>query len=41
METRYAAYFPQFIEQGIGAELLDPELAKFDLTKLEERSRPA
>ena len=34
METRYAAYFPQFIEQGIAAELLDPELAKFDLAKL-------
>jgi len=34
METRYAAYFPQFIEKGIKAELLDPELAKFDLQKL-------
>src|SRR4051812_34334861 len=34
METRYAVYFPQFIEQGIAAELLDPELAKFDLQKL-------
>ena len=28
METRYAAYFPQFIERGIEAELLDPELAQ-------------
>ena len=34
METRYAAYFPQFIEKGIAAELLDPELAKFDLPRL-------
>src|SRR5262245_33767972 len=34
MEARYAAYFPQFIEKGIAAELLDPELARFDLNKL-------
>src|SRR5216117_313202 len=34
METRYAAYFPQCIERGIAAELLDPELARFDLDKL-------
>ncbi|HKU47854.1 MAG TPA: ribonucleotide reductase N-terminal alpha domain-containing protein, partial [Burkholderiales bacterium] len=34
METRYASYFPQFIEKGIAAELLDPELAKFDLPRL-------
>ena len=34
MESRYAAYFPQFIEQGIAAELLDPELARFDLARL-------
>jgi ribonucleoside-diphosphate reductase alpha chain len=34
METRYASYFPQFIERGIAAELLDPELAKFDLNRL-------
>jgi ribonucleoside-diphosphate reductase alpha chain len=34
METRYAAYFPQFIARGVAAELLDPELAKFDLAKL-------
>jgi ribonucleoside-diphosphate reductase alpha chain len=34
MESRYAAYFPQFIEKGIAAELLDPELARFDLAKL-------
>src|SRR2546427_4520819 len=34
MATRYAVYFPQFIERGIAAELLDPELARFDLNKL-------
>ena len=34
MEARYASYFAQFIERGIGAELLDPELAKFDLGRL-------
>src|SRR3989442_13159660 len=31
MATRYAAYFPQFIERGIAAELLHPELAPFEL----------
>ena len=34
MESRYAVYFSQFIERGIAAELLDPELAKFDLARL-------
>jgi ribonucleoside-diphosphate reductase alpha chain len=34
MEARYAEYFPQFIARGIAAELLDPELAKFDLDRL-------
>ncbi len=34
MDTRYAVYFPQFIERGIEAELLVPELAKFDLERL-------
>src|SRR5687768_13971751 len=34
METRYAAYFPQFIARGVEAELLDPELGKFDLHAL-------
>jgi ribonucleoside-diphosphate reductase alpha chain len=34
MEARYATYFPQFIQTGIAAELLDPELAKFDLARL-------
>jgi len=34
MVTRYAAYFPGFIRRGIEAELLDPELAKFDLARI-------
>jgi ribonucleoside-diphosphate reductase alpha chain len=34
METRYASYFAAFIERGVAAELLDPELARFDLTRL-------
>src|SRR5438132_11481455 len=34
MATRYATYFPQFVDRGIAAELLDPELARFDLSKL-------
>jgi ribonucleoside-diphosphate reductase alpha chain len=34
MTTRYASYFPQFVEKGIAVELLDPALAKFDLVRL-------
>jgi ribonucleoside-diphosphate reductase alpha chain len=34
MDARYATYFPAFIERGIAAELLDPELARFDLVQL-------
>jgi ribonucleoside-diphosphate reductase alpha chain len=34
MATRYAEYFPSFIKKGIEAELLDPELAQFDLARL-------
>jgi ribonucleoside-diphosphate reductase alpha chain len=34
MATRYADYFPQFIKQGIQADLLDERLARFDLLKL-------
>jgi ribonucleoside-diphosphate reductase alpha chain len=31
MEARYAQYLPQFVEQGIAAELLDERLAQYDL----------
>ncbi len=34
MQQRYAAYFPQCIQRGIAAELLDPELGRFDLPRL-------
>ncbi|TAK84045.1 MAG: ribonucleoside-diphosphate reductase subunit alpha [Betaproteobacteria bacterium] len=34
MEARYATYFPQLIQRGIAAELLDPELGRFDLISL-------
>ena len=34
MKQRYAEYFPGFIKRGIDAELLDPELAHFDLPRL-------
>jgi ribonucleoside-diphosphate reductase alpha chain len=34
MATRYATYFPALIARGIEAELLNPELARFDLIQL-------
>jgi ribonucleoside-diphosphate reductase alpha chain len=34
MATRYAEYFPTYIQRGVGAELLDEKLAQFDLVKL-------
>jgi ribonucleoside-diphosphate reductase alpha chain len=34
MQQRYPEYFPQFVERGIQAELLDQRLANFDLRKL-------
>jgi ribonucleoside-diphosphate reductase alpha chain len=34
MAKRYAAYFAEFIRRGIEAELLDAELAKFDLARI-------
>jgi ribonucleoside-diphosphate reductase alpha chain len=34
MHTRYADYFPQFIDTGVRAELLDPRLQQFDLAQL-------
>src|SRR5450759_4582478 len=34
MATRYAAYFPKFIKQGIAAELLDARMGQFDLKRL-------
>ena len=34
MRTRYAEYFPRFIDRGIGAGLLDPRLRSYDLEAL-------
>jgi ribonucleoside-diphosphate reductase alpha chain len=34
MQARYPGYFAEFIRRGIEAELLDPELARFDLARL-------
>src|SRR4051794_30000993 len=34
MHARYAGYFPQFISQGIAADLLDERLSRFDLKSL-------
>ena len=34
MTDRYADYFPDFIKEGIDAELLDERLAQFDLPRL-------
>jgi ribonucleoside-diphosphate reductase alpha chain len=34
MAKRYAEYFPRFVKRGIGAELLDPRLAEFDLKRI-------
>ncbi len=36
----YAEYFPRFIKQGIGAELLDEKLAQFDLARLGAALKP-
>ncbi len=40
METRYAGYFAQFVRHGIAAELLDPELGKFNLSILGKALKP-
>jgi ribonucleoside-diphosphate reductase alpha chain len=40
MATRYGEYFPEYVSRGIKAELLDPELARFDLGKLAAALRP-
>ncbi|RJG41663.1 ribonucleoside-diphosphate reductase subunit alpha [Mesorhizobium sp. DCY119] len=41
MGERYASYFPEFIATGIKAELIDPELGRFDLARLGAALRPA
>lgn len=34
MDKAYRAYFPEYLKQGIAAELLNPELLSYDLEKL-------
>ncbi|MFC5841406.1 MULTISPECIES: ribonucleoside-diphosphate reductase subunit alpha [Aminobacter] len=40
MTQRYATYFPAFIATGIKAELIDPELGRFDLARLSAALKP-
>ncbi|KFB09210.1 ribonucleoside-diphosphate reductase subunit alpha [Nitratireductor basaltis] len=40
MFERYPAYFKGFIEAGIEAEMLDPELARFDLDRIAAALKP-
>ncbi|MEV8378157.1 ribonucleoside-diphosphate reductase subunit alpha [Kribbella sp. NPDC056861] len=40
MATAYVDYFPQYIQTGIEAGLLDPELATFDLARLAAAIKP-
>lgn len=40
MATRYASYFPGFVRTGIEAELIDPELGRFDLARLGAALKP-
>jgi len=40
MATRYGEYFPAYIRTGIKADLLDPDLGRFDLEKLAAALKP-
>ncbi len=40
MEARYAEYFPAYLERGIALELIDPELARFDVARLAAALKP-
>lgn len=40
MTTRYAQYFPVYVKAGIEANMLDPELAQFDLNRIAAAIRP-
>jgi ribonucleoside-diphosphate reductase alpha chain len=40
MTERYAEYFPVYVATGIKAELLDPELGRFDLKRLAAALKP-
>jgi ribonucleoside-diphosphate reductase alpha chain len=38
--VRYAEYFPAYVKKGIAADLLDPELARFDLARIAAALKP-
>ncbi|UGX97856.1 ribonucleoside-diphosphate reductase subunit alpha [Bradyrhizobium barranii subsp. barranii] len=40
MTMRYVEYFPAYLKTGIAAELLDPELARFDLGRIAAALKP-
>lgn len=40
MTARYAEYFPAYVKKGIEAELLDPELARYDLKRIAAALKP-
>ncbi|WIG51851.1 MAG: Ribonucleotide reductase of class Ia (aerobic), alpha subunit [Afipia sp.] len=40
MTARYAEYFPVYVKKGIEAELLDPELARYDLKRIAAALKP-
>lgn len=40
MATRYAEYFPLYVKAGIEAELLDPDLGRFDLKRIAAALKP-
>ena len=40
MSSRYGDYFTAYVKVGIGAELLDPELGRFDLRKIAAALKP-
>jgi ribonucleoside-diphosphate reductase alpha chain len=40
MQTGYAEYFHAYVKVGIAAELLDPELSRFDLARLATALKP-
>jgi ribonucleoside-diphosphate reductase alpha chain len=40
MTTRYAEYFPAYVKTGIKAELLDPDLGRYDLKRIAQALKP-
>lgn len=40
MASRYADYFPHYLRTGIDAQLIDPELARFDLKRIAAALKP-